>query len=133
MMMNVFLIVVAVVLAVLGVVLVMLLRRIQQTVESVNDILKEVKVSVNPIIDDAHKLLQDVEVTTKEINIKLEKTNELFEAVEALSSGLKLPAKLAGELVETASVQVASAVEGVKEGLKKYYELKREESKNNAK
>lgn len=132
-MMNIFLIVAAVVLAALGVVLVMLLKRIQTTVESVNDILKEVKVSVNPIIDDAHKLLQDVEVTTKEINLKLEKTNELFEAVEALSSGLKLPAKLAGELVETASVQVASAVEGVKEGLKKYYELKREESKNNAK
>ncbi len=131
--MNIFLIVAAVVLAALGVVLVMLLKRIQTTVESVNDILKEVKVSVNPIIDDAHKLLQDVEVTTKEINLKLEKTNELFEAVEALSSGLKLPAKLAGELVETASVQVASAVEGVKEGLKKYYELKREESKNNAK
>lgn len=132
-MMNIFLIVAAVVLAALGVALVILLKRIQATVESVNEILKEVKVSVNPILDDAHKLLQDVEVTTKEINLKLEKTNELFEAVEALSGGLKLPARLAGELVETASVQLASAVEGVKEGLKKYYELKKEESKNNAK
>lgn len=116
-----------VIFAVIALYLVMLLKRIQTTVESVNDILKEIKAGINPIMDDTHELLKDVKVTTQDINGKLEKTNELFEAVEALSGGLKLPAKLAGELVESASVQLASAVEGVKEGFKKYYEQKKEE------
>lgn len=127
---NIFLIVLAVMIAAIGVYLVMLLKRIQTTVESVNDILKEIKSGINPLMDDTHELLKDVKVTTQDINGKLEKTNELFDAVEALSGGLKLPAKLAGELVESASVQLASAVEGVKEGLKKYYEQKKEEKNN---
>lgn len=116
--------------SVLAVFLIMLLKRIQATVESVNDILKEIKSGINPLMDGTHELLKDVKVTTQDINGKLEKTNGLFDAVEALSGGLKLPAKLAGELVESASVQLASAVEGVKEGLKKYYEQKKEEKNN---
>ncbi len=128
---EILLIAAIVIFSVLAVFLIMLLKRIQATVESVNDILKEIKAGINPLMDDTHELLKDVKVTTQDINGKLEKTNELFDAVEALSGGLKLPAKLAGELVESASVQLASAVEGVKEGLKRYYEQKKEEKNNN--
>lgn len=87
---------------VLVVAVVVSLRKLNQTLDSVDTTLNEVRPKVEALADDSRKTLEEARQLINGVNRKTEQTEPLFESIQSMGEGLR---ELSSSITRTASTQ----------------------------
>lgn len=110
-----------------------ILKKVGGTLDNLQDLLTTAKNEMRPTIEEIRSSANDLKGLTANIDKKLEKTENFFEIVQDLSQTLKIPASIAGQVAEASAINLSSLSEGLKKGIKTFYDLskKKEEKEKN--